>query len=147
MEQKERSVKKEIIIDGVKLTVVIVYPEDTKTAGYESAVRLVTSKGSKVDIQRLLSDEQYSTIYEWFELNINEETKYEIHYEGRDLDAYGVWKINEHFYDDIPDFNLTKVTKKGSNRNLLRYYDDLDFHCLHVSILEQVEKLRESCKE
>jgi hypothetical protein len=141
MEHKERLVKKEVIIDEVKLTVVIGYPEDKKTAGYESAVRSVTSKGSKVDIQQLLSDDQYSTIYEWFELNMNEEVKYEVHYEGRDLDAYGIWKVNEHFYDDIPDFDLTKVTKRGSNRNLLRYYDDTEYFYIHSSIIEQVDKL------
>lgn len=139
LEEKERSVKKEVIIDGVTLNVVLGYPEDKETAKYEYAVRSVTTKGSKIDIQRLLSDGQYSTIHEWFEKDMNEEVKYEIHYEGRDLNAYGIWKVNEHLFDDIPDFNLTRVTKRDSNRNLLRYYDGVDYHYLHMAVLEQVE--------
>ncbi len=141
LEEKEKLINKEVIVDDVTLQVVLGIPEDGGVDLYKYTVRSVTTKGSKVDIQQLLSDDQYSTIHEWFEKDMNEEVKYEVHYEGRDLDAYGIWKVNEHFYDDIPDFNLTKVTKRGSKRNLLRYYDDTEHFYIHSSITEQVNKM------
>jgi len=136
----EKIIKKEVVVNDVKLNVVLSIPENGGIDKYIYTVNSVTTKGSQVDIQQLLSDEQYDVIHEWFELNMNEEVRYEIHYEDRDLYAYGIWKVNENFFDDIADFNLTRVTKRGSNRNLLRYYEDIDYHCLHMSILEQIEK-------
>ena len=124
---EKKVIKKEVIVDDVTLKVTISIPEEGGIEKYTYTVESVTTKGSKVDIQQLLSEDQYAVIHEWFEKDINEEVMYEINYEGRDLKAYGIWKVNENFYDDIPDFNLTRVTKPNSNRNLLRYMDDLDF--------------------
>ena len=138
---EDKVIKKEVIVDDVTLQVILGIPENGGVDKYNYTVYSVTTKGSKVDIQQLLSDNQYETIHEWFEKDMNEEVKYEVHYEGRDLDAYGVWKVNEHFFDGIADFNLNKVTKRGSNRNLLRYYDDTEYFYIHNSILEQVNKI------
>jgi hypothetical protein len=124
---ENKIIKKEVIVNDVTLKVTISIPENGGIDKYIYTVESVTTKGSKVDIQQLLNDEQYAIIHEWFEKNINEEVMYEIKYEGRDLKAYGVWKVNEHFYDNIPDFSLTRVTKPDSNRNLLRYMDDMDY--------------------
>ncbi len=124
---ENKIITKEVIVNDVTLKVTINIPENGGVKEYIYTVESVTTKGSKVDIQQLLNDEQYSIIHEWFEKDINKEVMYEINYEGRDLKAYGVWKVNEHFYDDIPDFTLIKVTKPDSNRNLLRYMDDIDY--------------------
>lgn len=124
---ENKVIKKEVIVDDVTLKVTISIPEEGGIEKYIYTVESVTTKGSKVDIQQLLSEDQYAVIHEWFEKDMNEEVMYKINYEGRDLKAYGIWKVNENFYDDIPDFNLTRVTKPNSNRNLLRYMDDLDF--------------------
>ena len=123
---ENKVIKKEVIVDDVTLKVTISIPEEGGIEKYIYTVESVTTKGSKVDIQQLLSEEQYATIHEWFEKDMNEEVMYEINYEGRDLKAYGIWKVNETFYDGIPDFTLTRITKPNSNRNLMRYIDDLD---------------------
>lgn len=123
---ENKVIKKEVIVDDVTLKVTISIPEHGGIEKYIYTVESVITKGSKVDIQQLLSEEQYATIHEWFEKDMNEEVMYEINYEGRDLKAYGIWKVNETFYDNIPDFTLTRVTKPNSNRNLMRYIDDLD---------------------
>jgi len=136
----DKIIKKEVVVDNVTLKVTFSIPEDGGVELYKYTVESVTTKGSNVDIQQLLSDEQYAVIHEWFEKNMNEEVSYDIHYEGRDLKAYGVWKVNEHFFDDIPDFNLIRVTKRDSNRNLLRYYEDVDYHYLHMAVLEQINE-------
>lgn len=127
---ENKVIKKEVIVDDVTLKVTISIPEEGGIEKYIYTVESVTTKGSKVDIQQLLSEDQYAVIHEWFEKDMNEEVMYKINYEGRDLKAYGIWKVNENFYDDIPDFNLTRVTNPNSNRNLLRYMDDLDFVCI-----------------
>jgi hypothetical protein len=123
----DKIIKKEVVVDNVTLRVTLSIPEDGGVEKYKYTVESVTAKDSKVDIQQLLSDEQYEVIHVWFEKNMNEEVSYDIHYEGRDLKAYGMWTVNQHFFDDIPDFELTRVTKPDSNRNLLRYMDDLDY--------------------
>ncbi len=87
----------------------------------------VTTVDSKINILPLLDDDQWEIIMWQLEKNINEEVSYDVNYEGRDLKAYGVWKVNRTFHDNIPDFELTRVTKPNSNRNLLRYMDDLDY--------------------
>lgn len=142
MKEKEVIVKKKVIIDDVELNVVISIPEDGGIDLHKYTIHSVTTKGSKVSITPLLNDEHFEIIHEWFEKNMNEEVKYEIQYEGRDLDAYGVWKVNQHFFDDIPDFTLTRVTKRGSNRNLLRYYDVHKYHCVCMEILGIIDYLQ-----
>ncbi|HSE99919.1 MAG TPA: hypothetical protein VLA48_03400 [Nitrososphaeraceae archaeon] len=134
---QEKIIKKEVVIDNVTLKVVISIPEDGGIDLSKYTIISVTTKGSKVDIQQLLNEDQFSMIHEYFEKNINEEVSYDINYEGRELKAYGIWKINETFNDNIPDFELTRVTKPTSNRNLLRYMDDLDIPYLYQLVENQ----------
>jgi hypothetical protein len=137
---EDKIIKKEVVVDNVTLKVTLGIPEDGGVDKYKYTVLSVTTKGSKVDIQQLLSDEQFSVIHEWFEKDMNEEIAYNIDYDGRNLKVYGIWSVNQTFNDDIPDFELTKITKFDSKRNLPSYSNDL-YHYSQIQQLIIEEKL------
>jgi len=99
-------------------------------------IHSVTTLDSKTNISELISEDDWEIINWQLEKNINEEVMYEVDDYGRPYKVYGVWKINETFHDNIPDFSITRITNPNTNRNLVKNMDDLTYVHLHRQVYE-----------